>query len=426
MRIVHVLTMALAVALASAAMVAPPATAAAVFELPELSGSARYQLHYGFIGGELDWDLAELRLSLDGELCDWLGYHADLGLDAWSLPAGGVKLMTGEIYADAALGPVDLRAGNLVVSWGVADGINPMNVVNPPRGGGAGGGSPLAAMDAGGAARRPVPAVEATYYARDGVSAVTGVLVLDYVPAPLPAGFASAAEGPVSGGLLDEVEFAVRAETMLGVYNLYASYFRGRQDLPAAWMDGDVLHLAYRRMHHVGLAAAGSIGGAAVWAEAGAAIPDAIAELEPGAVGIAPMSSNDVHIQAVVGAEYTFDVGRGLFTSVQAVYDSSSALFSPYAEAGQEAEAGVYGIAAFRYSLADDHLLQLVAVADVMNEAVLLMPTYTFAVMPAVELSLSAVAGWASGMAGGGIPEDGPAADFARAAGVTAGVKASF
>ncbi len=432
---VFVVVLAVMVVVSAASGAAVAAGPAGAFELPELSGSARYQLHYGFLAGGLDRDLLELRLSVDGELSDWLGYHADFGLAAWSLPEGGVKALIGEVYADAALGPVDLRAGNLIVSWGVADGINPMNVVNPERGASAGSGasaaaSALSALDAGGIARGPVPAVEATYYAGDGVSAVTGVLVLDYAPAPLPAelGQAAPAVGGTSDGLLDDIEFALRAETMLGSYNLYASYFRGRQDLPAAWMEGDELHLAYRRMHHVGLAAAGSIGDAAAWVEAGAAIPDAIPELEPGMEGITPMSSNGVHLQVVAGVEYTFDVGRGLFTSVQGVYDSTSSLFSPYSQDSQ-AGAGLYGIAALRYSLADDHLLQLVAVADVMNKAVLLMPTYTFTVMPAVELSLSAVGGWAAGLAGGdggGIPTDGPAAAFAQAAGVTAGIKASF
>ena len=300
--------------------------------------------------------------------------------------------------ADAALA-VDLRAGNLIVSWGVADGINPMNVVNPERGASAGSGasaaaSALSALDAGGIARRPVPAVEATYYAGDGVSAVTGVLLLYYVPAPLPAelGQAAPAVGGTSDACLDDIEFALRAETMLGSYNLYASYFRGRQDLPAAWMEGDELHLAYRRMHHVGLAAAGSIGDAAAWVEAGAAIPDAIPELETGMEKITQMRSKGVQLQ-VVAARYTRCGARLFIVRAYTIANRRCSLRIPRIPRLAQA---------FRLSqrsgihLPMKHSLQLCR-GRRDEQGVLLMPTYTFTVMPAVELSLSAVGGWAAG-----------------------------
>jgi len=69
-------------------------------------------------------------------------------------------LALGEAYIDGSLGPVDFRAGSIVVRWGVADGINPTNVVNPA----SSGTSPAAALDVAGAARKPVPGVEVTYY----------------------------------------------------------------------------------------------------------------------------------------------------------------------------------------------------------------------------------------------------------------------
>jgi len=412
---------ALAVAVAVAvALCAAGATAAAQ---PELSGSVGYQMHYGFLSGTVDWDRLQLRLDLDGWLGQVLGYHASVMAYASLLPQPAVGLALGEAYIDGSLGPVDFRAGSIVVRWGVADGINPTNVVNPA----SSGTSPAAALDVAGAARKPVPGVEVTYYSDDGMSALTGVLVLGFVPGQLDGEFAEAAETApgMSERFPEGVEFALRGETMLGGYNVYASYFRGRQDLPAAWMEGDELKLQYRRMHHFGLAVAGSIGGAAVWTEGGLDLPDRLPQLEPGASDVAPMSSNRPRLQLVAGAEYTFDVGRGLFTSVQAIYDSAGALVSPYGEPGEAGKAGLYAMVVGRYSLADDHDLQLVALADVLNRSVLAMPTYSWTMAPAVELSVTVVAGYAPGGLSAVDTMPGGAA-MAGAAGVTAGIKASF
>ena len=127
----------------------------------------------------------------------------------------------------------------------------------------------------------------------------------------------------------------------------------------------------------------------------------------------------------MAGAEYTFDVGRGLFTSVQAIYDSAGALVSPYGEPGEAGKAGLYAMVVGRYSLADDHDLQLVALADVLNRSVLAMPTYSWTMAPAVELSVTVVAGYAPGGLSAVDTMPGGAA-MAGAAGVTAGIKASF
>ena len=128
------------------------------------------------------------------------------------------------------------------------------------------------------------------------------------------------------------------------------SYFYGWQDLPAAWPG----HRAARplsavrsapecgRMHQFGLATAGTIGDAAVWLEGAVTVPDKLEELDVAPPVTMPLSSNDPYFQVVAGADYTFNIGTGLFASAQLIYDSANALLSPYTQPGQERKAGVY------------------------------------------------------------------------------------
>lgn len=386
---------------------------------PEFSGSAEYQFHYGFEAKGVTGDSLKLRLALDGDMGALVGYHVDAGMSMTTKPETEHEFKLGEAYVDVELGRLDLRLGKLVVNWGTADGINPTSVVNPK--------DMLAVADLE-IAGAPVPAVAAAYYFDNG-SAVTGVLVLDFVPAAIPGELGEAEPEGKPDRFLDKLEVAVRGETMLGGHNVYASYFYGWQDLPAIWLQATVLpdpyppvmmpRLKYRRMHQFGLATAGTLGDAAVWFEGAMTVPDKLDELDAPPPATMALSSNDSSFQIVAGADYTFNIGTGLFASAQLIYDSANALLSPYTQPGQERKAGVYTLLVTRYSFADDHQLELVGLADLTGKAGLIIPRYTYKLAQAVELSVGAITGF-----GDDASPLGAAVPAAR--GVFAGVKASF
>jgi hypothetical protein len=394
------------------------ATAAPALGAPEFSGSAEYQFHYGFEAKEITGDSLKLSLALDGDIGARAGYHVDACASLSTKPEIKSELKLGEAYLDMSLGPVDVRLGNQLVNWGTADGINPTSVVNPRD---------LLSVTDLGIAGAPVPAIAATYYF-GSASAITGVLVLDFVPAAIPGQLAQVEPEGKPDSLRDKLEFAVRGETMLGGHNVYASYFRGWQDLPAAWLRATELpdpyppfapHLKYRRMHQFGLATAGTLGDAAVWLEGAVTVPDKLEELDAPPPATMPMSSNDSSFQVVLGADYTFNVGTGLFASAQIIYDSANALLSPYTQPGEERKAGVYSLLVARYSPADDHQLELVGLVDLRGKAGLVIPRYTYRPAQAVELSIGAITGF-----GDDTSPLGAAVPAAR--GVIAGMKASF
>ncbi len=409
-------------ALLGAALLAPAgvgAVAAAAPGAPEFSGSAEYQFHYGFKAKDITGDSLKLRLALDGDIGAMAGYHVDASASLSTKPELAHRFKLGEAYLDVSLGPLDLRVGNQLVNWGTADGINPTSVVNPRDM------LAVADLDIAGA---PVPAVAATYYFANG-SAVTGVLVLDFVPSAIPGELAQLEIEGKPDKFRDKLEVAIRGETMLGGHNVYASYFYGWQDLPAMWLQATVLpepyppvmmpHLKYRRMHQFGLATAGTLGDAAVWLEGAVTVPDKLDELDAPPPATMALSSNDPSFQIVAGADYTFDIGTGLFASAQLIYDSANALVSPYTQPGQERKAGVYSLLVTRYSPANDHQLELVGLVDLTGRAGLVIPRYTYKLAQAVELSVGAITGF-----GDDTSPLGAAVPAAR--GVFAGVKASF
>jgi len=402
-------------ALAGVATAADAAPGARAFEF---SGSAEYQFHYGFEAKEVTGDWLKLRLALDGDIGARAGYHLDACASLSTKPELKSQLKLGEAYLDVSLGPVDLRLGNQLINWGTADGINPTSVANPRD---------LLSVTDLSVAGAPVPAVAATYYF-GSASAVTGVLILDFVPASIPGQLAQLEPEGKPDSLRDSLEFAVRGETMLGGHNVYASYFYGWQDLPAAWLQATGLadpyppfapHLKYRRMHQFGLATAGTLGDAAVWIEGAVTVPDKLEELDGPPPTTMPLSSNDPYFQVVAGADYTFNIGTGLFASAQLIYDSANALLSPYTQPGQERKAGVYSLLVARYSPVDGHQLELVGLVDLTGKAGLVIPRYTYKPVQAVELSIGAIAGFGDDTStlGSIVP---------AARGVIAGVKASF
>lgn len=384
----------------------------------EFSGSAEYQFHYGFEAKEVTGNSLNLRLALDGDIGARAGYHLDACASLSTVPELKSALKLGEAYLDVSWGPLDLRLGNQLINWGTADGINPTSVANPRD---------LLSVTDLGMAGAPVPAVAATYYF-GSASAVTGVLILDFVPAAIPGQLAQVDMEGKPDSLQDSLEFAVRGETMLGGHNVYASYFRGWQDLPAAWLQATGLpdpyppfapHLKYRRMHQFGLATAGTLGDAGIWLEAAVTVPDKLQKLDEVPPYTMPLSSNDPYFQVVAGADYTFNIGTGLFASAQLIYDSANTLLSPYTQPGQERKAGIYSLLVTRYSPTDDHQLELVGLVDLTGRAGLVIPRYTYKPVQAVELSIGAIAGFGDNTSPLGLV-------VPAARGVIAGMKASF
>lgn len=413
-----IIAMLITALLALAGAAAADEVAAPIAGALEFSGSAEYQFHYGFEAMEITGDWLKLRLALDGDIGARAEYRLDACASLSTKPELKSQLKLGEAYLDMSLGPVDVRLGKQLINWGTADGINPTSVANPRD---------LLSVTDLGIAGAPVPAVATTYYF-GSASAVTSVLILDFVPAAIPGELAQVQPEGKPASLQDSLEFAVRGETMLGGHNVYASYFRGWQDLPAAWLQATGLpdpyppfapHLKYRRMHQFGLATAGTLGDAAVWLEGAVTVPDKLEELDAPPPAAMPLSSNDPSFQVVVGTDYTFNIGTGLFASAQIIYDSANALLSPYTQPGQERKAGVYSLLVARYSPTDDHHLELVGLVDLTGKAGLVIPRYTYQPAQAVELSIGAIAGFGDNTS--------PMGSIVPAArGVIAGMKASF
>ena len=411
-------TAAMLIAALSALAAVGVVAAAPAVSAPEFSGSAEYQFHYGFQAKEIAGDSLKLSLALDGGVGALAGYHLDACASLSTKPELKSQLKLGEAYLDVSLGPVDVRLGSQLVNWGTADGINPTSIVNPRD---------LLSVTDLSVAGAPVPAIAATYYL-GSTSAITGVLVLDFVPAAIPGQLAAVEPEGKPNSFRDKLEYAIRGETMLGGHNVYASYFRGWQDLPAAWLGATGLpdpyppfapHLKYRRIHQFGLATAGTLGDAAVWLEGAVTVPDKLDELDAAPPATMPLSSNDPSFEIVAGADYTFSIGTGLFVSAQLIYDSANALLSPYTQPGQARKAGVYSLLVTRYSLADDHQLELVGLVDLAGKAGLVIPRYTYMPAQAVELSIAAITGFGDNTStlGSVVP---------AARGVIAGMKASF
>lgn len=264
-----------------------------------------------------------------------------------------------EAYVDVYLPSVDLRLGRQVVAWGTADGFNPTDVVNPRR-------ASLDSLLDREMRRLPVPAVRAAVFGWPNL-ALTAVGVVDFVPAPLPedAIRARVVQALPSGVTLADqwlsvqeppagsrYELAVRAETSLRGYDLYLSYFHGMEDWPALWLEltgPAIVRVSglYRRQQHYGLAVAGTLAGATVWAEAAYAVPEVVPPLD-GGPAVQPLSDNQPYWQGVAGADYTW--GGDLYLSGQLVGLQRRTLLAPYREPGSEAEDGLYALGLLRYN----------------------------------------------------------------------------
>jgi len=397
-------------------------------------GKAGYQAVYGYTAGEAVEQALTLRVSLDSRL-DFGKLHVDG--DA-VLPFSGqpLGLQFGQAYVDIYGNSTDWRIGRQIVSWGTADGINPTNVINPQ-----GALSPASLALAGEAPKgTPVLAVQGTYYGASGWG-FTGVGVAEFVPAEtarqILQAIAARIGGQMGGGPLpidgpapvpadgSQIEWAARAEGMIGGHNVYFTYFRGWDDYPAAWIEfttmpgpdptpvPERLAAAYRKVQKLGVATAGTVGPAGLWTELSYTVPEQLPVLDgPGA-----LSSNGPSVEAVVGADFTF--AGGVMVSGQLVYNGGGSLLNPYKEPGAGPSPQTYLVAVVRYSPEVGHDLQGTALINAKDGGVLAMGRYTYDINQATRLILGA----AHVIAGPGseFREIKPSADL-----ITAGIEFSF
>ena len=264
------------------------------------------RLHFS-LKGWIDWKRMEVSVAVDQF---WLkGYFRDL----------------------------DWQVGKQLISWGTADGFNPTNYFSRI-------GSD--AMFSGDLRGDALWAGRLEYYAPDW--SASGVVIPVFTPQkidtfmremileadPQGAQLIKAVEGTEKPGW-GNPEVALRVETQLEGLDLQVSYFRGYEPLPSMEMvlgpgAPPGLEGTYRRQQFIGLAAAGTMGSAGVWAEMAYGGPDKFAESENPFEMSIPLSINKKYFQAVVGGDYTLDIGDGLLVQAQYIYRGQGSFLEPY------------------------------------------------------------------------------------------------
>ncbi|MCR4426125.1 MAG: hypothetical protein NUW23_08060, partial [Firmicutes bacterium] len=364
-----------------AALLAPASPTLAA--LPDFGGSVGYGFHYLTDIREVAASGFDVDLWLSGDTAVRVSYRIQFKAEADCRPELQASLELGQAYIDAHIGNLDLRLGRQVVNWGTADGVNPTSIINPRS---------LMSFVGLNPASIPVPAILGACYLPGG-SALTAVLITDFVPAPLPPEIVPVTPDGGPAGVLERLEFAARAETMFLGHNVYAAYFRGWDDYPAAWLSPTLPgslpqpRARYRRVHQFGLATAGTVGGAAVWFEGAVTVPDHVDELET--APNLPMSSNDPACQVVVGVDYTFP--RGTFASMQLVCTKAGSLLSPYSDPGTDPGPKTYAVVDVRFSLSDRHTAEFIGFADLAGRGVVLIPSCSVELVSAIRATLGAV-----------------------------------
>ncbi|MGB4717730.1 MAG: DUF1302 family protein [Bacillota bacterium] len=306
-----------------------------------------------------------------------------------------------EAFASAYLKDIDITVGKQAISWGTADGINPTSNINPI-------GFSLTDSQIKG---KPILAAQATYYG-DNFD-VTGVVVPAFVPLQL-SDLGSLADNemidvikgltiPLPANDLSSMEWAVKFGTYLSGYDLQASYFHGWEDIPALVAKLSIdpttmqpkaeLEGKYRRVDVVGLAVAGVLGDFGVWAEGAYVVPEKLdlepsSPLEPSKMALSP---NEPYIQAVIGADHTFD--NGIYAQAQYIYWGNGSLTMPYkTDPTAETKPGHYLSNHLSYSFDMKNSLELISLVNLRDKTAALVPTYTHSLTQATSLKIGVAA----------------------------------
>lgn len=284
----------------------------------------------------------DVRLALEDNLD--FGGRLHFSAKAW----WDFKQKDGHIGVDQAwlsgyTGDLDYQVGRQLISWGTADGFNPTNYFARMS---------TDSLLSGDMSGDPLWAAQATYYGSNW--SLTGVVVPFFTPQEIDdqmkqmmgAGDPQAAlllkaieDTKKPKGLGKNSEIALRAETQIGGFDVQASFYSGFEPLPGMEMalvlpdpSVPVFEGTYRRQNFVGLATTGTVGAVGVWGELtyGGPVKFADPEANPLELTRAPLSVNEKYLQAVIGGDYTFAIGKGLLTQVQYIYRGQGSLMEPY------------------------------------------------------------------------------------------------
>lgn len=305
-----------------------------------------------------------------------------------------------EAWASAYLENTDVTVGKQVISWGTADGINPTNTINPAG---------ISLTDSG-LKGKPILAAQATYYGA-GFD-LTGVVVPTFVPLDISDLLSfipdvrmreTLRSVPLPAATPANMEWAVRLGTYLAGYDLRVSYHHGWEDLPAMTVkfnidpgtmlpDPDSLAYegCYRRFDVIGLATAGVMGDFGVWAEAAYVIPDKLALESTTPLEVKqPLSPNEPYLQAIIGADHTFD--NGVYAEAQYVYYGNGQITAPYSSSpGAKTDPGNYVMSRLSYDLDMSNKVELIGIVSLNDGSAVVMPTYTRYLTQMTQLKLGA------------------------------------
>lgn len=324
------------------------------------------------------------------------------------------QLTADQLWISGYYGDFDYQVGKQAINWGTADGFNPTNYFSRMS---------SSSLVTGDLAGNPIWAAQALYYGPSW--SLTGVIIPVFTPqklddqmtdlimeeGPQSIVFLEAIEGTKKPRGFGKSELALRAETQLAGFDVQASYFWGYEPLPGLEMVINLENLmlskpegTYRRQHVLGLATSGTLGPAGVWGEVAYVLPEQFAKSEsPTETELRiPMSINENYFQAVVGGDYTFDLGKGLLTQVQYIYRGQGSLLTPYVPPTEEMGAGeiepahyLYGRLAYDFS--QDSSADLVVIHGVQEKGGLFRPSYTHRFPGSIQLELSLVKTYGKG-----------------------------
>lgn len=327
-------------------------------------------------------------------------YFSTQGFWDWKNKKG--DLFVDQLWFSGYTDLIDYRLGRQIISWGTADGFNPTNYFARIN---------SAALTSGEIGTEPFWAVQATYYGSNW--SATGVMVPFFRPqeidplmrkimtetdpqAPLLLETIDNVKKP--SGLGKNSEFALRVESSLAGWDLQASFFSGFESLPGLQTKFDPtvtpvpirFEGEYRRQYFVGFATAGNFRDAGVWGEVTYGGPSSFEESDNPMESI--LSVNEKYLQAVIGGDYTIDLGKGLLVQGQYIYRGQGSLFAPYAEEIKPAHY-LYGRLSYDFNL--ESSLELVMIHGLKDHSGLLMPVYThrFPYSFALEIGLLGVYG---------------------------------
>lgn len=332
-----------------------------------------------------------------------------LDLDGYYNQDGTGDIYLGEAFASFYFDDVDLTVGRQVINWGTADGVNPTSYINPIR---------TNFLPLGIPKREALLAAQATYYGDYWF--LTGIFVPFFVPQSFDESMRdlvgdnqkidmliNAVDAtPLPQRSFSNAEYALRAETFLAGWDVQFSYYHGYAHLPAMksiitidpismFPTGYELVGKYRKEHKLGIATAGAIQQVGAWGEVTYNRPDKLGEESDNPFElIEVLSFNKPYLQAVLGADYTLGIGRGLYVQGQYIYLQDGSLFSPYQEATD------YLNGRISYDFDARNTLDVIGLANITEGNLVTITTFTHRLIRSVEFQLA----WLSSYGEGELP----------------------